>query len=99
MIMKRKITMTHGFEREAKRLLKQHRLTRQELKEAIDAVASKDERAMPARYRDHALTGDWRGFRELHVHDDVLVIYEMPDGTVFFVHIGTHDLFFKNKRH
>ena len=97
--MKREIAMTPGFKREAKRLLKQHRLTPRELREAIDAVASKDERAMPARYRDHALTGDWRGFRELHVHDDVLVIYEMPDGAVLFVHAGTHDLFFKNKRH
>lgn len=35
---------------------------------------------MPARYRGHALTGDWRGYRESHVHD--LVIYGRPDGLV-----------------
>ena len=36
--MKREIAMTSGFQREAGRLLKQHRLTPRELSEAIDAT-------------------------------------------------------------
>ena len=91
--------MIPGFKREAGRLLKRHRPTPQEPSDAIDAVVSKNGCAMPTRYRGHALVGDWRGYHESHVHDDVLVIYEMPTGTVLFVHAGTHDLFFKNKRH
>ncbi len=50
-------------------------------------------------WRDHALRGDWSGYRECHVGGDFLLIYRLDDtagksGTVVFVRAGTHaDLF------
>jgi len=34
-----------------------------------------NDRLLPSKYRDHALTGDWKGFRECHVSPDWLLIY------------------------
>ena len=31
--------------------------------------------ALPARNRDHALTGDWKGCRECHIEPDWLLVY------------------------
>jgi hypothetical protein len=31
---------------------------------------------LPPEYLDHALTGDWIGFRECHIGGDFLMIYE-----------------------
>ncbi len=50
---------------------------------------------IPERWRDHALTGDWVGHRDLHVKPDLVLIYakcEMPDGTriLSLVRLGSH---------
>ena len=43
------------------------------------------------RYRDHALTGEWRDFRDCHVRPDLVLIY-MKDGveTLRLVRLGSH---------
>ena len=43
------------------------------------------------RYRDHPLSGDWSGFRDLHVKPDLVLIYEKPDAkTLRLVRLGSH---------
>ncbi|WP_085712742.1 MULTISPECIES: type II toxin-antitoxin system YafQ family toxin [unclassified Pseudomonas] len=51
---------------------------------------------LPAEYVDHALNGDWSGFRECHIGGDFLMIYEntRPD-LITFVDLGTHSELFK----
>ncbi|MDD1137065.1 type II toxin-antitoxin system YafQ family toxin [Pseudomonas sp. TNT2022 ID233] len=51
---------------------------------------------LPAEYVDHALNGDWTGFRECHIGGDFLMIYEntRPD-LITFVDLGTHSELFK----
>ena len=34
--------------------------------------------AIPAHYRDHALAGAMRGYRDLHVRPDLVLIYSKP---------------------
>lgn len=51
---------------------------------------------LPERHRDHALTGDWQGFRECHVLPDWLLIYRIDDDVLVLTlfRTGTHsDLF------
>lgn len=53
-------------------------------------------RALDKKLLDHQLTGEWRGFRELHIEPDWLLIYEITSDkkTVIFTRTGTHsDLF------
>jgi mRNA interferase YafQ len=50
--------------------------------------------ALPAASRDHALKGEWSGFRECHVEPDWLLIYKTTDAEVLLARTGTHaDLF------
>ena len=35
--------------------------------------------ALDEKYRDHALMGNWKGFRECHIQPDWLLIYEISE--------------------
>lgn len=49
---------------------------------------------LPARLRDHPLRGEWKGWRDLHIEPDWLLIYKAGTETVRFERTGTHaDLF------
>jgi len=53
------------------------------------------DRELPWRYRDHALTGEYRDCRECHLKPDLLLIYRLPDGaTVELVRLGSHSELF-----
>ena len=50
-----------------------------------------NDRPLPARFRDHALTGEWRDFRDCHVKPDLVLIYRKPDSeTLQLVRLGSH---------
>ena len=45
---------------------------------------------LPPEARDHALKGDFEGFREFHISGDLLVVYCIKDDIVHLTRIGTH---------
>ena len=46
---------------------------------------------LPTKYKDHALTGDWEGYRSCHIKPDLILNYEKPDDkTLRLVRLGTH---------
>lgn len=45
--------------------------------------------ALPPRNRDHALTGNWRGYRECHVGPDWLLVYSKDEGNLELVLVRT----------
>lgn len=54
------------------------------------------ERPLPERCRDHALTGNYVGFRECHVQPDWLLVYAVDKGRLILTasRTGAHsDLF------
>ena len=68
--------------------------------DALDAVIGllAREEPLPERCRDHALSGNFKGFRECHVEPDWLLIYAVEKRvlTLTLVRTGTHsDLFNK----
>ena len=64
------------------------------LNDIVDRLARRE--TLPAKNRDHNLTGDYIGFRECHIQPDWLLIYR-TDGDallLFLMRTGTHaDLF------
>lgn len=50
---------------------------------------------IPERFRDHALVGDWKGFRELHIRPDWLLVYaKHGDLLLLLAATGSHaDIF------
>jgi len=51
--------------------------------------------SLPPEAKDHALIGDWQGFREFHLGGDLLVIYRKTEKEIILTRIGTHSQLFK----
>jgi mRNA interferase YafQ len=51
-------------------------------------------KTLPEKYRDHALTGDLQEFRECHVRPDLLLIYKISDELLELARLGTHSELF-----
>ena len=49
---------------------------------------------------DHPLIGDYEGYRELHLNDDWIFVYELDErfNKLFAYQTGTHDEVFGKKR-
>lgn len=87
----RTIERTGQFKRDYKRESRgRHQAT---LDNAILAVLEwlvKDQ-PLAASHRDHALTGEWKDFRDCHVKPDLVLIYRKPDpDTLQLVRLGSH---------
>jgi mRNA interferase YafQ len=53
-----------------------------------------EEQPLAREYLDHPLKGEWKGFRDLHIEPDWLLIYCIDGDTVRFERTGRHaDLF------
>ena len=52
------------------------------------------ENPLPARYQDHALSGDWQHHRDCHIEPDWLLLYKIDGPEIYLVRTGSHaDLF------
>ena len=61
---------------------------------AVDTL--RQGKQLDEKYRDHALTGKFKGFRECHIRPDWLLIYLIEDDilTLTLADTGTHaDIF------
>lgn len=51
-------------------------------------------RSLPAAYGDHPLKGAWKGFRDLHIEPDWLLLYRVEGDELQLARTGSHaDLF------
>ncbi|WEV46590.1 type II toxin-antitoxin system YafQ family toxin [Bifidobacterium sp. ESL0690] len=80
------------FKRDVKAMKRRHR-DMAELERAIDALAVNDTALLSGHFRDHKLTGDLSGCRELHIEGDWLLVYKKRKSTVTIILLrtGTHD--------
>lgn len=50
---------------------------------------------LAVHYKDHALIGNWSGFRECHIKPDLLLIYLKKDDDILqLVRLGSHSHLF-----
>ncbi len=86
-----RIRQSTQFRRDVKRLRRQGAdLTR--LEEIVRALAN--EETLPPHFRDHALVGNWLGFRECHIRPDWLLIYRIENGELQLARTGSHAALF-----
>ena len=91
--MKYEIRMSTSFKKDLK-LAKKRGLDLSELNFVIKELASGN--TLDEKYKDHALSGNWRGYRECHVEPVWLLIYQINGDELYLylVRTGTHsDLF------
>ncbi len=91
-----RIVRTKSFERSYGKL-KQSGIKKQvisDIKSVINALASGE--SLPAKHRDHSLTGYFEGYRECHVRPNLLLIYQIDHGSLVLVlvDIGSHPYLF-----
>jgi mRNA interferase YafQ len=59
------------------------------LMEAVNLLAA--DTALPQRYVDHPLAGEWNDHRDCHIRPDLVLIYRKPDAaTLELVRLGSH---------
>ena len=101
LIRSMQIKKTKSFDRELKKLTKQH-FPVTILKPCLAAIVNQDE-AVLKRIKDHALKGNWKGYREFHpsrygnygkVYDGWVVIYRLDHDelTLLLVSTGSHEI-------
>ena len=91
--MKYEIVPSNQFRKDLK-LAQKRGYDIDKIKKVISALAGGE--TLEAKYRDHALTGDYNGFRECHIQPDWLLIYQISGDRLilFLARTGTHsDLF------
>ena len=91
--MSLQVVWTSQFKKDYKQAIKRG-LNIELLDNAIRILAK--DGTLPAEYRDHALSNNWKGFRECHISPDWLLIYAIQNGTLTLTlsRTGTHsDLF------
>ncbi|MDR1706169.1 MAG: type II toxin-antitoxin system YafQ family toxin [Clostridiales bacterium] len=51
-----------------------------------------DGQVLPAKYEDHPLRGDKRGYRDCHIKDDWVLVYKRDKGQLILIlsETGTH---------
>ena len=88
----KQIIFEKGFLKDWKKLNKK-RYDKSELDEIVNIL--KNDKYIPARYHDHALSGNYKGYRECHIRSNWLLLYKTTETEVIMVATGTHDDLFK----
>jgi mRNA interferase YafQ len=87
------IVTTSQFEKDMK-LARKRRKDLKKLEAVVGLLA--DEQPLPARLRDHALSGVWSHYRDCHIEPNWVLIYRVNKEAeeLHLVRTGTHaDLF------
>ena len=59
------------------------------MQDVLSILAS--EKTIPERYKDYPLKSNWKGYRDIHIEPDWLLIYKMEeDAIILLAATGTH---------
>ena len=85
---------TKKYEKSFLKLKRSGKFDELELNKAINILASGGR--LDSTYQDHSLQGEYEGYRECHIHGDVLLIYriEKQKLVLMLINIGSHSELF-----
>ncbi len=89
-----KIRLTPKCERDLKKLKKKH-YDLESFQIVVEHIVNEDVETLLRVYKDHALKGNWQGFRECHIESDWLLIYRINTDDklceLVLTRTGSHD--------
>lgn len=89
----RNIVVLNSFKRNSKKHYLQ--LVSLEWAEVFNCLVYR--KPLPAKYKDHALTGNLHLYRDCHIKPDLVLLYRLPDDDTLELHyLDTHSEVFKN---
>jgi len=87
-----RIARTSQFKRDYKRELKgRHKTTLEnDLKEVLISLVQDE--SLEVKYKDHALTGNWKDHRDCHIKPDLVLIYRIVENenVLRLTRLGSH---------
>ena len=92
-LRKLEIVPSNQFRKDLK-LARKRGLKIERLKEVVNILA--EQKKLEDKYRDHGLSGEYKGFRECHIEPDWLLVYRIDEDVLelFLFRTGSHsDLF------
>jgi mRNA interferase YafQ len=85
------LIVENQFKKDVKRLQKRGKNI-EKLKIVIEKLLKNQE--LDSKYKDYALTGNWKNHRDCYIEPDWVLIYKISDNHLFLVRSGSHsDLF------
>lgn len=86
---KYELSTTNIFRKEYRKLLKRN-YDMKLLDNIVELLLKGQE--LPEENKDHALKGNWKGYRECHIQPDWLLVYRIYENTLILslVRTGTH---------
>lgn len=84
--MRRAVIWSSRFKKDY-RLAKKRNMKIELLDEIINCLA--EDKPLPYNSKDHALTGNWAGFRECHIKDDWILVYQLSNGSLILTLMAT----------
>jgi mRNA interferase YafQ len=88
----REIDLQSRFKRDYKREKKANPSLDAILTPILNLLAA--DAILPERLSDHALRGEWKGFRDCHVKPDLVLIYAKSAGALSLARLGSHSELF-----
>lgn len=86
-----RIVQPSAFKKDVKRAKKRGK-DLSKLQDLIRLLLSNE--ILPQSYADHALSGNWKGWRDCHIEPDWLLIYKVTEDELMLGRTGSHsDLF------
>lgn len=86
-----KITYSGQFKKDIAKAKKQ-RKDIELLKSIIQLLV--ENKTLPEKLKDHPLKGNWKGYRDVHINPDWVLIYKTDEKSIRLERIGTHSELF-----
>lgn len=86
------VAQTSQFKQDLKRIKHSGRYEIDDLLVVVDLLAQNQ--LLPEKYKDHHLTGNWKGYKECHIKPNWLLIYQLTADKVVLTRTGSHSELF-----
>lgn len=89
------VDSTQAYRKAYKRVSKRKEFNRQVLEDIVDTLSRGEK--LEAKYNDHQLSGEFQDYRECHMKNNILLMYQKHENVLvlLLVNIGTHDDLFR----
>ena len=86
------IHYTNQFKKDYKKIKKQNK-NLLKLRVVIEKLV--EGQLLEPKYRDHQLSGNWKGHRDCHIEPDWMLIYKIAGDDLYLERTGSHSDLFK----
>ena len=91
--MKLNLIIENSFRNDTKRLYKRNIIVQDEIALVVEKLLNQE--PLNPKYHDHALKGDYKGYRDCHISPDLVLVYKIQNDTLYLSRIGRHMDIFK----